>query len=340
MPNVVPVLVSIGVVLFAVFPSSTTYKLNSYSVGPGGTNSASSSTYRAQSNVGEQANGSSSGTTHTSNSGAIQAEQLNVPPAPTLDDGSGTYYNKLKCMLATGGNPGDTTYSVAISTDNFATTSYVQADGTINTGRVYQDYATWGGGSGFFIIGLSASTTYKVKVDAKQGLFTNTAYGAVATKATVAPTLSFSVSPNSANFTSILPGTIATSPNISFTFATNGTTGGNIFVRGSNGGFTSSSQSYTVTATSTNLSAQPQGFGIQGANPSQVSGGPLSVASPYNGTGNSVGAETTSFVQMFTSSAPISGGAATADVQVKVTIGAPAVSDYGETFTFMASASF
>ena len=340
MPNVVSVVLGLSVAIFAALPASNTYKLNNYSVGPGGTNSASSSTYKAQGNVGEQANGSTSGTTYTSKNGAIQAEQLNVPPAPTLDTGSNTYYNKLGLTINTGSNPSDATYSVAISTNNFVTTNYVQADGTVAASPVYQQYSAWGGAGGTFIVGLAPSTSYKVKVDAKQGMFTNTAYGAAATAATVAPTLSFSVSPNSSSFSSILPNTIATSSNMTFGFSTNGASGGNVYVRGSNGGFKSPSQGYLVSAVSANLSSQSQGFGIQAANATQTSGGPLSSVSPFNGTGNTVGAESTTFARMFTSPAAISGGSATANVQVKVNISAPAVSDYGETFTFIASASF
>lgn len=340
MPNAASVLLGLSVVLFAALPASSNYKLNNYSVGPGGTNSASSSTYKTQGNVGEQANGSTSGTTYTSKNGAVQAEQLNVPPAPTLDTGSNTYYNKLGLTINTGSNPSDVTYSVAISTDNFATTNYIQADGTVGASRVYQQYTAWGGAGGTFIVGLTPSTSYKVKVDALQGQFTNTGYGAAATAATAAPTLSFSVSPNSSSFSSILPNTVATSSSMTFAFSTNGASGGNIYVRGSNGGFKSASQGYVVPAVSANLSSQGQGFGIQGASASQTSGGPLSIVSPFNGTGNTVGAEGTSYAQMFTSPAAIVGGSATATVQVKVSISAPAVNDYGETFTFIASASF
>lgn len=340
MPGAASLLIGASLVLLAAFPSSTTYKLNSYSVGPGGTNKAASTTYKAQGSVGQQANGSTSGTTYTSKNGSIQAEQLNVPSAPALDTGSSTYYNKLGLTINTGGNPSDATYSVAISTDNFATTNYVQADGTIGATRIYQTYTAWGGASGTIIIGLAPSTTYKAKVDAMQGMFSNTAYGAVATAATVAPTISFSVSPNSSTFSSILPNTVTTSSNITFAFSTNGASGGSIYVRGTNAGFKSPSQSYTVPAVSADLTGQTQGFGIQATNPSQTSGGPLSTVSPFNGTANTVGAESATFARMFTSPAAISGGSANANVQVKVNSTAPAVGDYAETFTFIASASF
>lgn len=333
-------LAALGMVLFAAFPSGSTYRLNSYSVGPGGTSNSSSSTYHAQASAGEQANNSSSGTTYTSNNGSIQTEQLNVPAAPTLDNGTSTYYNKLKITLNTSSNPSDVTYSIAVSTNNFVSTNYLQADGTIGASSVYQTYTAWGGASGIFMIGLSPSTTYYAKVDAKQGLFTNTEYSAVASLATVAPTLSFSVSPNSSSFSSIVANSITTSSNISFTFSTNGASGGSVYVRGSNAGFRSPSQSYLVPAVSADLTGQAQGFGIQATNPNQTSGGPLTKVSPFNGTGNVVGAESTTFAQMLSTTAPITGGTATANVQVKVNSTAPAVSDYSETFSFIASASF
>ncbi len=334
-------LVAMGLAIVAAFPSSSNYILNTYSVGPGGTSDSTSTTYHGQGSAGEQATGASNGSTLTSKNGSIETEQINVPGTPTLSNGSGTYYNKLNVTIDTSNDPTDATYSIAVSTDNFASNlTYVQADGTLGGSRVYQTYTAWGGGSGSLIIGLSPSTTYYVKVDAMQGLFTNTAYSAVASLATVAPTLSFSVSPNSSSFSNIIGGSISTSSNISFTFSTNGASGGSIYVRGANAGFVSPSQSYTVPAISADLSGQAQGFGIQATNPNQSSGGPLTTVSPYNGAGNVVGAETVAFAQMLTSGAAIAGGTATANVQVKVLTTAPAVSDYAETFSFIASASF
>jgi hypothetical protein len=327
--------------IFASFSSSSTYQLKSYSIGPGATNNSSSSTYKLQGSVGEQANNTTGSTTYKANNSSIQAEQLNVPPAPALSNSSGTYYNQLNCIVNTANNPTDTTYAIAISTDNFTTTNYVQANGTIGASAVYQTYATWGGASGFQIVGLTSSTTYYVKVAAKQGLFTNTAYGAVASLATASPTLSFSVSPTSANIGSFLPNTITTSSNISFTYATNGASGGGIYVKGSNGGFHSATKGFTIAAVSGDLSSLGQGFGIQATSPSQTSGGPLTTVSPYNGTSHTVGAESsTAFAQMFATSAAIVGGTATANVQVKAPGTAPAANDYNEVFTFIASASF
>lgn len=337
-----PVLASVSALMFASFSSSPNYQLNSYGVGAGGTNSSASTTYKLQGSVGEQANGSTAGSTKTANNGSVQTEQLNVPPAPTLSNGSGTYSNKLNCIISTGGSPSDTTYAIAVSTDSFVSvTNYVQASGALGGSPVYQTYSAWGSGSGSLITGLSPGTTYEVKVAAKQGLFTNTKYGAFATASTVsAASLTFSVSPNSASLGSFLPNTIVTSSNLSFTFATGSTYGGTIYVIGQNSGFKSPSTSHTIAAFSGNLTGTGEGFGIQATNPNQTSGGPLTTVSPFNGTGNVVGAESTALQPMFTTPSAIVGGTANANVQVKASNSDPPANDYQEAFTFVASASF
>src|SRR5579884_2667426 len=192
--------------ILAAFSSGNTYQLKSYSLGAGGgTNNSSSNTYTVQGSLGEQTNNTAAGSTYTGNNSSIQTEQINVPGAPTLSNNGGTYYNQLNCVISTSNDPSDTTYAIAVSTNSFVTTNYVQANGTLGASAVYQTYSTWGGSSGFQMTGLSAGTTYQVKVAAKQGMFTNTAYGPVASQATASPTLSFSVSPNSYGLGSFLP---------------------------------------------------------------------------------------------------------------------------------------
>jgi hypothetical protein len=221
----------LGMIL-ATFSHSTNYGLQNYSIGPGATDTTHSTTYYAQGTVGEQANGKSSGSTKTANNGSVQTEQLNIPPAPTLSNGSNTYYNMLGLIIATGGNPTDTTYAVAISTNNFTTTNYVQANGTIGGSAVYQTYTAWGGASGSDIIDLSPSTSYEVKVAAKEGQFTNTEYGAYASASTVSPSTTFSITPNSLTLSSLLPGSVITSSAMSIGFATNADSGGAVYVSG------------------------------------------------------------------------------------------------------------
>jgi hypothetical protein len=333
-------LLGASLLLFGVFSSSSHYSLNSYSVGPGGTNNAASSTYTSQSNAGETAGGTASSTTYTSNNGSVQTEQLNVPLAPTVSNGSNTYYNQLQVTLNTGILPSDTTYAIAISSNNFATTNYVQTGGTLSGTAFYQSYTAWGGSSGSYIVGLSPSTTYEVKVAAKEGLFTNTEFGPYASASTVSPSITFSLSPNTLTLSNLLAGSVVTSGNVTFNLTTNAASGGNIFTAGQYGGLHSASRSYTIAALTGNLSTSTHGFGLQGVSTSQTSGGPLSIDSPYNGTGNNVGTESTTYAPVFTSSAAISGGTGTLDMQAKASSTDPASTDYQEILTFVASASF
>jgi hypothetical protein len=334
------VMISAASFIIASFSSSTNYQLKSYGVGPGGTNSASSTTYDLQGSAGEQANGSTAGSTKTANNGSIQTEQLNVPGAPTLGNGSSTFYNMLSCIVNTSSDPSDSTYAIKVYNHTTTTTSYVQASDALGGSAVYQSYSAWGSGSGFSIIGLTPSTTYDVSVAAKEGQFTNTEYGPIATLATVSPNITFSVSPNSSSLGSFLPGTIVTSSNLSFTYVTNGATGGNVYVMGKNSGLKSTNTGGLISAVTGNLSSLSSGFGVQATNPSQTSGGPLTTVSPFNGTSHSVGAETTSFQPIFSTSAAIVGGTANANVQALASNTTPAASDYNEVLTFIAAANF
>jgi len=325
--------------LFATFAHSNTYQLQSYSVGPGGTNSATSTTYHAQGTVGEQVNGSTSSTTYTAKNGSIQAEQINVPLAPTLGNGSNTYYDRLSLIINNSGEPSDATYAVAVSTtSNFAVTNYVQASGYLGSSPVYQSYSAWGSGTGSTIVGLTPNTTYYVKVAAMEGMFTNTEYGAYTSAATVNVVITFSVAPSSYSLGTFVPNTVITSSNLTFTFVTNAYSGGNVYVSGQNGGFKSTA--HTIPAISANLASQSEGFGVQGTNPGETSGGPLTVVSPYNGTGNTVGTESSNPANIFTTAAPIVGGTANANVQVKAAYTDPTSGSYQEVLTFVASASF
>jgi len=325
----------------AAFSSSNSYQLNSYGIGSGGSSSSSSTTYHLQASAGEQADGSSSGSAYASNNGSIGAEQLNVPGTPTLTNGSNTYYNKLKIILDTSGNPSDATYAVAVSTNGFASTSYVQADGTLGASPVYQLYTTWGGASGTFIVNLVSGTTYQVKVAAQQGLFTNTAYGAAASASTVTPSLTFSLSPSSTSFSGLLPGVVTTSASdITLNLTTNAVAGGSVYVSGQSNGLMSILEGHTIGAFNGDLASVNEGFGIQAINVTQTSGGPFSPASPFNVSGTSTGAETTVPQQILTSAAPIIGGTASARLKAKASANTPAGPDYQEVLTFVAAASF
>ncbi len=329
--------------LFATFSQSTTYQLQNYNLGSGGTNSASSSNYQLNASTGEVSSTPPTGSTDKVMPSSIQAQQANVPLAPTLDNGSNTYYNKLNCIINKGGaDASDYTYAIAVSTvSNFASVNYVQSDGTLGASQVYRSYAAWGGASGSFIVGLAPNTTYYVKVAAMQGQFTNSAFGASANASTANPSLTFSLSPSSLNLGSLLAGSVITGGvNIAVGFSTNAGTGGNVYIAGANVGLKSTTTSTTIAAVSADLSSQSQGFGVQGLTASQSSGGPLTIASPYNGSGSVVGAPALTFLPIFSTTAAVTGGSATAAVKAKAATTTPAANDYQEILTFVAAASF
>lgn len=333
-------LIGLSLSLFASFSSSTNYQLKSYSIGPGGTNNAASSTYHAQANVGE-VSATSNSTTYTARSGAVQAEQLNVPEAPTLFNGNGTYYNELKFTLNFINEPSDATYAIAVSTNNFTTTYYVQATGALGSTPLYQSYTAWGGSSGSYMVGLANSTTYEAKVAAMEGQFSNTEFGPAASAATTAPSISFSVSPNSVSIGALPAGSVVIgSTDITASLTTDAEAGANVFVSGKYGGLNSSTDAYTIAGITGNLSSLSEGFGLQGVSTSTSSGGPLSLLSPYNGSGNNVGIDSTVSNPILTTPDEVQSGVGTIDVQAKSANTDPAGSDYQEQLTFSAAASF
>lgn len=340
-------------VFLFVFPASTNYQLKDFGFGSGGEENMSSANYAIDGISGEQSNGSLTGSSYNLGSGLIFTQQANVPPAPTFTNPS-NYYNKLKVVLDTGGNPTDTKFAIAISTDNFVTTNYVQSDNTVGAAlgaEDYQTYATWGGGSGFNVIGLLPSTTYKVKVKAMQGKFTETGHGPVATVATVSPQLTFDVDvsatdsdtnpPFTTIFSSLTAGTVFDSPDkIWVDFETNGESGGRVYIYGQNAGLLSSEKSTTIPSASGDLASLSSGFGAQGSTVTQGSGGPLGISSPYNGSSHVVGIIDASIRDIFTTTAPIVAGRASLILKAKSNAVTPASADYTERITMIASGSF
>lgn len=332
--------INLGVFIVASLSSSTHYSLNSYAVGSGGTNSAASTTYHAQANVGE-ISGSTSSTHYNAKTGAIQAEQLSVPLAPSLSNGSGTFYNELLVTVTTTNEPSDATYAIAVSSNSFVTTYYVQTNGTLGSSPVYQSYTAWNSGSGTYIIGLSNSTTYQAEVSAMQGQYTNTELGAAASSTTTAPSITFSVSPTSISLGNLTAGSVITSgTNITASLTTDAEAGANVFVRGLNGGLHSSTKLYTINGTTGNLASLSEGFGLQGVSAGQSSGGPLSLVGPYNLSANNVGTDSTTFNEILTTPNEVTTGSSTIELQAKSASTDPAGTDYSETLTFSASASF
>lgn len=332
-------------------PVSTNYQLKDFGIGSGG-GSGTSTNYGMTGISGEQSKGELTGSNYDLGTGMVFTNQANVPSAPTFTNPN-NYYNKLLVTLVPLQNPSDATYAIAISSDNFVTTTYVQSDDTVGTVlgiEDYQTYTNWGGASGTLIIGLLPNTTYKVKVKAMQGAKTETDYGPVATVATVGAKLSFDIdvaptdvdnSVVTTNFGNLSPGSVTNSPdNVWVDFDTNAENGGRVYVKGTNTGLLSTRASYTISSVSGNLATQQEGFGIQGVSATQSAGGPFALTPSYTLSGDNVAASDTIIREIFTASSPVASGRGAFFLKAKSSAVTPAASDYQEVLTVITSASF
>ncbi len=340
-----------GINLLAILPNTANYALQSYSFGSGGSVS-SSNTYSIEGSSGG-INGQNSSTINTTlKPGYTQTQQANVPQLSALDNGSGLFYNKLHFVIDPQNNPPDATYLISVSTDNFSSNiTYLQPDGTLSSNLLLSDYQTYnafGGSTGSYIIGLLPSTTYYVRLLATQGKFTESSFGPTSTQVTAAELINFSLStstqttpPYIVNIGSLSPSSITTSSQtINTTLSTNGASGGSIYVSSQYGGLYSPSTGYQINSVTNNLSNVQEGFGAQATGISQTSGGPLASSSSFNGTGNNVGALSTVMQTLFSSSGPISNGSGSIILKARDSSTTVAASDYQDTLTFVASASY
>lgn len=341
--------------LLAAAPTSSTYKLESYGVGSGGSADSSSATYRSTTISGEQGNaGGSASATYVAGSGLIPTEQAGVPAAPTFTNPA-NYYNKLHIVIDSGGNPSDATFAIAISPDGFSpTTNYVQSDQTVGATLGSEDWLTysgWGGASGVDIIGLLPNTTYTVKVKAEHGNFTESGYSATASVATVGAALTFDIdvsasdtetsAPYTISFGNLVADSVVDSPeSVWIDIDTNGDSGAMVFVASSNGGLTSTAASHTIVSSTVNLAAVNEGFGAQNSTTTQSGGGPLAAQSPYNGGSQNVGVTDNSLRQIYVSSAPITAGRGSFILKARSTTDTPSGNDYADTLTLIAAAIF
>lgn len=161
----------------------------------GGGEPSSSTNYSSRDSVGDLSTEGVNSTNYNIFAGFQRPAYPGVPATPTLTNTGGTLYNALDFVVATGnGQQVDTTYAIAISSDDFATTYYIQTDDTLGTSEAWQTYANWGSGSGERVTGLSPSTTYKIKVKASYGTGTDaadteTGFSLTASATTAAPNL-------------------------------------------------------------------------------------------------------------------------------------------------------
>jgi hypothetical protein len=335
-----------------VIPISPNYQLNELNVSNGGGVSQSTN-YGAEQSVGEVSTTNMHSSLFGIGLGFGFSQMAQEPTAPTFTNPS-NYYDRLKIVVNPGTNASDALFLLAISSDNFATTQYIQPDGTVSSSvsiTDYQTYAAWGGASGTMVINLAPSTTYKVKAKAKQGNYTETGFGPTASASTVASSLSFDIDvaptdtttspPYTTNLGSLLAGTVITgSDKVWVSFDTNTTSGGTVYVSGQQGGLHSANVSHLITSSTGDLSSLSEGFGLQGSSATQSAGGPLSITTPYDGSSNNVGVADSVLRPIFSSPAQITAGRGSFSLKAKASTSTPASTDYQEILTVIAAAGF
>jgi len=333
-----------GLMLFAALPATTNYMLDGYGFGSGGTANSTTSNYALEGISGELGGQTSTTVTYNAKPGFTETVQANVPKIASFDNGSGAFYNKLHFVLDEQGNPSDALYAVSISTDNFASNvNYVKSDLTVGSSLTltdYQTYTAWGGATGSNIIGLLPNTTYYLRAKATQGKYTESGYGPILSATTANPSLSFSVTTSSISMGSLIAGSVVNSPStIDVTFATNASSGGDVYINGKNAGLLSASSSSTITSATGDLSVLSRGFGAKVTTTGSTSGS-FSSVSPYNGASNNVGVTDTIIRRIMTATGPVVGGTGSVQIKAKSASSDPAATDYTETVTVLASASF
>ena len=345
-------LTTLPLLLFATFPSTTNYSLQSFSFGSGGVANSATTTYSIEAQTGGNSGGVSSTSNDSVKPGFIQVEQANEPKILSIDNGSGLYYNKLHFVLDNQSNPSDSLFLISVSTDNFVSNiTYLQPDGTLSSSLLltdYQTYVSFGGATGSYIIGLNPSTTYYVRALATNGKFTESGFGPTVSQATAAPSLTFSLDtstqvsgPYSVSLGNLLSGQIVTSTQmINASISTNGASGGDVYISSLYGGLHSPSSNYTISSTSGDLSVLSEGYGAQAIGASSSSGGPLLIESPFNSTGSSVGGLSQIMQSIFSSNTPLSSGVGQLVLKAKSASTDVSSSDYQDVLTFVASANF
>ncbi len=157
---------------------------------------------------------------------------------------------------------------------------------------------------------------------------------AVTVSATVASSVTCSTASASTAFGTLTSGSITTAtPNATTTLSCNTGTGCTLSINDANGGLATSSPAYTITSTSTALSAGTEGYGIQAATSTAGSGGVLGINAIYLVTGNNVGKLNVGATTLASSSASVSGRVV--DVTHKAAIsGTTQAAAYTDTITY------
>lgn len=221
-------------------------------------------------------------------------------PYPAILSNSENYYDRLLIALDDSGNPLDTLYAVIISDNDFSTYLYVQHDGTVGEElgvEDYRSYASWGGGTGSYIIGLEQSTSYKVRVKALQGDFTETGYGSDSnSEKTTVPYVNMSVSNSSITLGTLNINSISQTTSVSIRVNSNAYNGYQVYVHDAgNGSFSGlyNGVSNLIQSVDVTLTAGIEGYGAQANSATAV------VDEKYGKVANMVGGLTLSISPLF-----------------------------------------
>lgn len=340
-----------SLVFFATSPTSTNYVLPSYDIGSGGTENSSSTNYRLNGTAGTQTGDPQTSTNFSVAGGENPTQNANVPPAPALTNPA-NYYNRLQVVIDQGSNASDAKYLIAVSSDGFTTTKYVQTDNALGTNytlSTYRTYLSYGGASGFLILGLTPSTTYQVKVRALKGDFSESGFGpATSGVATVAQSLSFGLTttltatpPFIAGFSSLSPGSVfGANADINLDFTTNAVTGGTVYVQSLNTGLTSASASFTIASTTADLALAAQGYGAQVISATQSSGGPISSQAPFNGSVDNVGILSASLQPLISTPGSVIGASSTLRLKARANFDTPSATDFSDRLNVVAAMNY
>lgn len=178
-----------------IAPRSSSYKIVDYGFGAGGADNSTSTSYALFGSLGDISVGSLSSSLYNIGGGLEFTLMATAPAAPTfVNDGS--TYDRLKITINRQSFSTDTEFAVMITPDNYQTIGYIQSDGTVGSvlgNEDFMTYTSWGGASGSYVTGLLQNTTYKVRVKARQGAFTEGRWGPQASATTSFPSLTFGV---------------------------------------------------------------------------------------------------------------------------------------------------
>lgn len=122
------------------------------------------------------------GTNTALSAGSSRYTLANIPAVPTVNNTDIT--TTLTATIDPNNNPADTNFAIYET----STAKYVQADGSLNTAAVWQDFTAWDDTSGATVIDLLANTNYIFKVKAQNGDGAATNFSSVASKYTLIET--------------------------------------------------------------------------------------------------------------------------------------------------------